>query len=269
MSMIAPGLTRGQAVVLGALTAIGLLTKLNFLGIAPGAILGLIVLSVRAARTQGRSAYASLAIALAIALSPGALFVVRNLTSGAPALGFIPGAFATVHAPLAEISYIWQLFLPRLPGMHNDFAGVFTTRQIWFDWYVGLYGWLDTTFPGWVYELALIPTGLILALCLREVSVRAGALRGRAGELAVYCVIGAGLLILIGGDSYDRFPAVDAEFGQARYLLPLLPALGVVLVLAARGAGRRWGPAVGAAIIMLFLAHDLFSQLQVVARFYG
>ncbi len=168
---------------------------------------------------------------------------MRNLTSDTPALGFIPGAIATVHAPLAEMSYIWQLYLPRLPGMHNDFAGIFTTRQIWFDWYVGLYGWLDTTFPGWVYELALIPAGLILALCLREVIASAGALRGRAVELAVYCAIGVGLMALVGGDSYDRFPALDAEFGQARYLLPLLPALGVVLVLAARaapaGAGAR------------------------------
>jgi 4-amino-4-deoxy-L-arabinose transferase-like glycosyltransferase len=263
------GLTRGLAVALGALTAIGLLTKLNFVGIAPGALLGLILLSVRAARTQGRSAYASLAIALAIALSPAALYVVRNLTSGAPALGLIPGAIATVHAPLAEMSYIWQLYLPRLPGMHNDFAGVFTTRQIWFDWYVGLYGWLDTTFPNWVYELALVPAGVILALFLREVVARAGALRGRVAELVTYCVIGVGLMILVGGDSYDRFPAFDAEFGQARYLLPLLPALGAVLVLAARGGGRRWGPAIGAAIIMLFLAHDVFSQLQLVARFYG
>jgi hypothetical protein len=30
-----------------------------------------------------------------------------------------------------------------------------------------------------------------------------------------------------------------------------------------------WGPAVGAAIIMLFLTHDVFSQLQVLARFYA
>jgi hypothetical protein len=27
--------------------------------------------------------------------------------------------------------------------------------------------------------------------------------------------------------------------------------------------------AVGAAILMLFLAHDLFSQLQTIARYYG
>jgi hypothetical protein len=42
-----------------------------------------------------------------------------------------------------------------------------------------------------------------------------------------------------------------------------------LLVLAARGAGRRWVPAVGALIVVQFIAHDIFSQLQVIARFYG
>jgi Predicted membrane protein (DUF2142) len=263
------GLTRSLAIVLGALTAIGFLTKLNFVGIAPGALLGVIVLAVRAARTQGRAAYVSLAIALAIALSPIALYAAYNLASGASPLGLVPGVIATVHTPLAEMSYIWQLFLPRLPGMHDDFAGVFTTGQIWFDSYVGLYGWLDTPFPGWVYELALLPAALIAVLCARELVVRSSALRARAVELVVYCAICAGLMVLIGGDSYVRFPSINAEFGQMRYLLPLLPLLGAVLALAARGAGRRWGPIVGAVIIMLFLAHDLFSELQEVARFYG
>jgi hypothetical protein len=264
------GLMRKQAIVLGTLTAIGLLTKLNFVGIAPGVLVGLTVLSVRAARTQGRSAYVSLAIALAIALSPAWLYVTVNLAAGAPALGIVASAVTTPSGSLwREMSYIWQLYLPRLPGMHNDFAGLFTTRQIWFNWYVGLYGWLDTTFPGWVYEVALIPAGLIAGLCIRELVANVGALRARAVELAVYGLICVGLMVLIGADSYVRFPSVDSEFGQVRYLLPMLPVLGMLLALAARGAGRRWGPIVGASIIMLFLAHDVFSQLQTIARFYG
>ena len=56
---------------------------------------------------------------------------------------------------------------------------------------------------------------------------------------------------------------------RPRYLLPLLPLLGGALALAARGAGRRWGPAAGALIVVLFLAHDIFSQLHVISRFYG
>ncbi|MHB8242094.1 MAG: hypothetical protein ACYDHN_08900, partial [Solirubrobacteraceae bacterium] len=95
------------------------------------------------------------------------------------------------------------------------------------------------------------------------------ALRGRVVELLVYGVMALGLMALIGADSYIAFPKLNAEYAQTRYLLPLLPLLGLALALAARGAGRRWGPAVGAAIVMLFLGHDIFSQLQEIARFYG
>jgi len=108
----------------------------------------------------------------------------------------------------------------------------------------------------------------ILDLCARSV-LGASALRARMSEVVVYGAMCAGLLTLIGADSYLVFPTIDAEYGQARYLLPLLPLLGLVLALAARGAGRRWGTVVGATVIMLFLWHDIFSQLQEIARFYG
>jgi hypothetical protein len=79
-----------------------------------------------------------------------------------------------------------------------------------------------------------------------------------------------GLLALIGASSYLKV-ANEGSGGWAhpRYLLPLLPLLAAVLALAARGAGRRCGPVVGALLVVLFLAHDIFSQLQVIARFYG
>ncbi len=264
------GLTRQGAITLGALIAVGLITKLNYVGIAPGALLGLLVLSVRAARTLGRAAYVSLAISLAVALSPGAVFVLHHLASGAPAFGIISRGIAGAHGSLwSEISYIWELYLPKVPGMHSDFGGLVSARDLWFKGYVGLYGWLDTTFPGWVYELALLPAALIAGLCARELIANAGALRGRLSEISVYGAIGVGLLALIGADSYNVFPTLNAEYAQTRYLLALIPLLAAVLALAARGAGRRWGAAVGATIIVLFLAHDLFSQLQEVARFYG
>ena len=264
------GLERRSAIVLGAVIAIGFATKLNFAGIAPGALLGLIVLSVRAARRLGRAAYVSLAIALAIALSPPALYVLGHLVAGGRPFGIVSSAFGFLHgSPLVILSYMWQLYLPRVPGMHDYFAGVFSTQQIWFKGYVGLYGWLDTTFPGWVYEAALVPAVAIAGLCVRSLVAGVAALRARILELVVYAVMCLGLLILIGTDSYLDFARVSAEYGQARYVLPLLPLLGVVLALAARGAGRRWGPVLGASILVLFLAHDVVSQLQAVARFYG
>jgi 4-amino-4-deoxy-L-arabinose transferase-like glycosyltransferase len=264
------GLERRSAIVLGAVVAIGFATKLNFVGIAPGALLGLVVLSVQAARRLGREAYVSLAIALAIALGPPAIYVVGHLAAGGHPFGIVSGTVNLFHgSPLVLLSYIWQLYLPRLPGMHDYFAGILTTQQIWFKGYVGLYGWLDTTFPGWVYDAALVPALAIAVLCGRSLVLGADALRARALELGVYGLICVGLLVLIGADSYLSFARTSAEYGQVRYVLPLLPALGAVLALAARGAGRRWGSAVGAAVLMLFLVHDVVSQLQAVARFYG
>jgi hypothetical protein len=266
------GLTARSACTIGAVIAIGLLTKLNFVGLVPGAVLGLVLLARTAARTSGRTAYRWLGWALAIGAGPAVVYALVNAVSGDPALGAVSsGAGLTRHhgSLLGEIAYIWQLYLPRLPGMPHDFPGYFTTRQIWFNGYVGLYGWLDTTFPAWVYDVALLPAGVLALLCARALVAGRAALRGRGGELAAYAAIGVGVMVLVAADSYLAFPETAAEYGQARYLLPLLPLLGVVLALAARGAGRRWGPAVGAVILVLFLGHDLFSQLQTIARYYG
>jgi hypothetical protein len=128
---------------------------------------------------------------------------------------------------------------------------------------------VDTPFPTWVYDIALVPLALLSILGIRALVAGRVALRGRLVELAVYAVMGAGLLALIGASSYLAFPAQAGTWGVPRYLLPLLALLGAMLVLSARGAGRRFGPATGALIVVLFLAHNIFSQLQVIARFYG
>jgi 4-amino-4-deoxy-L-arabinose transferase-like glycosyltransferase len=265
------GLTRRLAVALGVVIAVGLVTKLNFIGVAPGAVLGLIVLARREARTSGREAYRRLlAPALLIALSPVMLYALVNTASGHPSLGIVSAGIDTLfggHTSIShELSYIWQVYLPRLPWMHNYFGEIQTTRQVWFD---GLYGWADTVFPSWVYNLALLPVGLIGVLCLRDLAIGRVALRRRAAELVTYTVITLGVLLLIGGSAYGTIELSPEAFSEPRYLLPMIALWGAVLALAARGAGRRWGPVVGALIVVLILAHDLFSQLQVISRYYG
>jgi 4-amino-4-deoxy-L-arabinose transferase-like glycosyltransferase len=266
------GLTRGLAIAIGATIAVGLLTKLNFIGLIPGITLGMLILTVRAARIDRRSAYRSLGLALTIALSPAWLYILANLLSNHPALGLISDSLklSSAHgSPLSKISYAWQLYLPRLPGMHNYFPGLSTARRLWFDRGVGFYGWLDTSFPTWVDNLALVPAAAIGLLCLRSLVRGREMLLKRYAELVVYGVMGIGLLGLIGVSSYLNKESEGLGFAEPRYLLPLLALLGALLALAARGAGRRWGPSVGAVLVLLFLAHDVFSQLLVVARFYG
>jgi 4-amino-4-deoxy-L-arabinose transferase-like glycosyltransferase len=266
------GLTPRLGFAIGVVTAIGLLTKLNFIGLVPGIIVGLAVLGLRAARTSRRTAYRSLALAVAIPASLVCVYVLINLFSNHPGLGEVSSGIHLTSrgSVLSEISYIWQFYLPRLPGMTNYLPGISTTRQIWFDRSVGLYGWLDTPLPVWVENIALIPATLLTILGIRELITVRATLRLRLVELAVYALMGVGLMVLIGADQYVQYVIKGSEtYAEPRYLLPLLPLLGAALVLSARGAGRRWGPAVGALIVVLFLAHDIFSQLQVIARYYG
>ncbi len=264
------GLTRPLAIAMGVMIAVGFLTKTNFIGLVPGILLGLTVLTVRASRTDGRAAYGSLGIALAIALAPVWLYILINLLSGHATLGVVSdvlklkGAHGSI---ISKASYVWQLYLPRLPGMTNYFPGLSTTRGLWFNRGVGFYGWLDTSFPSWVNNLALVPTGILVLLCVRTLAVSRAALRRRMAEVVVYATIAIGLLTLIGLSSY--IDSSEGLFTDPRYLLPLLPILGAGLVLAARGAGRRWGPVVGVLIILLFLAHNVFSQLLVAGRYYS
>ncbi len=267
------GFTPRLALAIGAVTAIGFLTKLNFIGLAPGVLLALVLLTRRAARTSRRSAYRSLALALALGWSPVCLYIAVNLLSNHVGLGLLSNGIDVTSAhhgsPFGELVYIWQYYLPRLPGMTNDFPGFFPLRQIWFDRLVGMYGWTDTFFPDWVYGLALIPAALIAALCARELHRDRATLSERGGELLAYGVMCAGLLALIGADSYLEFPRTAGVYSEPRYLLPMAVLFAAVLALAARGAGRRWGPAAGTLIVLLILAHDIFSQLLVVGRYYA
>lgn len=267
------GLTQPLAVTIGVLIAIGFLTKLNFVGLAVGVFAGLIVLGLREARSTGRVALRWTAIGGAIGLSPLLAYVLVNGLSGNSALGSLQGsAFGSPHGSLShEISYIWEFYLPRLPGMTQYFAGLSTFRDVWLNRSVGLYGWLDTEFPRWVVNIALVLVAAIALLCLRELILRRKAVRARLPELAIFATMIIGVLVLVGASSYaSRVDSGGVEgFGDPRYLLPFLPLLGAVVTLAVRGAGRRWAPATGAVILAAFLAHDLFSQLQVIARYYG
>jgi hypothetical protein len=268
------GLTRWRAMLIGVVIAVGFMTKLNFAGLAPGALLGLILLARREARTSGREVYyRSLAPALLIALSPGILYALVNIASGHPTLGIVSSGIGGLinggKSISQELSYMWQLYLPRLPWMHDYFGEIFTTRQLWFNGLVGLYGWLDTVFPAWVYDVAVVPVGLIGIFCIRELVVGHVELWRRRAELITYVAMSVGLLTLIALSGYRASASNPAEFAEPRYMLPMLALWAAVLALAARGAGRRWGPAAGILIVLLVLAHDIFSQLQVIARFYG
>jgi hypothetical protein len=316
------GLTLWLALWTGLIVVLGFETKINFIGLAPGIVLGLFLLGVREAgepvrallrrywrpkpapsqsgssrppaRAAGKRAstgaqpaappepagallrtalwdFRYAALGLVIAIAPAVIYVIAHAAGGHSTLGSV----SQIEHPTGsgslggEIEYIWQFYLPRLPGMSVNFPGVAPWRGIWFNRSVGLYGWLDTHFPNWLYDLALAFALLLAALALRSLIVLRRIVWRRLVELATYAVIALGLFVLTGAASYVHFPTQAGTYGEPRYFLPLIALLGAGIALSARGAGRRFGPAAGALIVVLFLAWDVFSQLQTIARFYG
>jgi hypothetical protein len=163
---------------------------------------------------------------------------------------------------------MWQFYLPRLPSMHSMFE-FYPLREIWFNGFIGEFGWLDTKFAGWVYDVAIPVALAILALAGRELYRVRSVIRSRLGELITYLTLIAGLLVLIGAVSYIARIGGATGYEQPRYLFPLMALYGALIAIAARGAGKRFGPAAGVFLVCVAVAHSVAAMLLTITRFYG
>jgi 4-amino-4-deoxy-L-arabinose transferase-like glycosyltransferase len=271
------GLTVERGLAIGAALAVGALAKLNFLALIPGALLGLGFLVWR---TRDRlTALPSAGIAAGVLGAVSIAYIALNtLLWDRTAWGGGIEVAATNVANTGEgvepiglaerLSYTWQLFLPRLPFMNDQFE-YFPPYATWFKGTIGLFGWLDTAFPEWVYRLALgivIPLVVLAGVALWQ---RRAVLRHRWPEILTYLAMVLGVLISIGFSGVRYHKDTGFIFEQARYLMPFLPLYGAAIALAALGAGRRLGRPLGAAFVVLALAHGVFAQLLVIGRFYA
>jgi Predicted membrane protein (DUF2142) len=272
------GLTVRRGAAIGAATVLGVLGKLTFLAFLPGIALAFALLLLRADRERARGvALRATGAAAAVVAAPVGLYLLLNAAiweRGGGATAGVTAAAAGHAISLRErLVYIWQEVLPRLPFMHDALPG-YPPWNLWFRGFVGHFGWLDFAFPDWVYELA---AGIFLLVVVLAAVAVAAAIRARGWRVLawrwplalVVAVMAAGLIGAIGWQGVAYRADTGFAFEQARYLLPLLALYGLLVALAARGAGRRWGPAVGVALVVAAMAHGLFAELLTISRYYG
>jgi 4-amino-4-deoxy-L-arabinose transferase-like glycosyltransferase len=272
------GLTERRAAAIGLVAAAGTLSKLTFLALLPGVALAVALLAWRAAGRDRRSALRSLAISVALVVLPFALYALLNAAvwrRGGPTAGGIAGAtnsslpgggVVTMHETL---DYIWELYLPRLWFMHHTYFSTYPLIATWLDGAVGHFGWLDYTFPSWVYEYAKYAFYALLALtAIGFVRLRAGV-RRLVPLAACFAVMAIGLLGAIGYAGIRYKLSTGFPFEQARYLFPLLALYGLFVVLAARALPGRWARVLGALLVVLAMAHGLFAETLTISRYYG
>jgi len=182
--------------------------------------------------------------------------------------GGITGGTAAELATLSgQLSYLWQAFLPRLPFM-NDFFGYYLPYEIYFQGFMGRFGWAEYSFPLTFHRIALAFFVVLTVLVGLELWRRRAVLQKRWAEVLTYAAMFGGLLLLIEIAAYRNHLTLGQHFEQGRYLLPMLGLYGAFVALAARGAGRKWGPAVGAFLVTLAMGHALFAMILTIDRFY-
>src|SRR3954451_11258022 len=207
------GLTLRCGAALGACTAVGLLAKATMIGLLPGIALGVGLMLFRAAPARRREAWRGAGVAVAVAAAAFLLYMAlnwlawdRGLLFGSPQAG---GQRATSTAIASRtgtltghLTYLWQFYLPRLQVMGRWFP-TYEAREIWFEPFIGRFGWLDYGLPGWVYDFGLVAGAGLLVLVGRELISRLDAVRRRFMELITSLAIVVGLLGLLAWVGYD------------------------------------------------------------------
>jgi 4-amino-4-deoxy-L-arabinose transferase-like glycosyltransferase len=268
------GLTVRRAAFLGAAVAAGMLSKPLFLGLVPAAALAVLVAAWRAHDRSPRELLAPLGIAAAVAAVP---VLAYHLIGGAafdhpyfPRGSTVGESLATDSgSPRDQLSYIWQLWLPRLPIFAEQFPGGLPLHRIWIAGFLGRFGWLDYGFASWVLTVFTVVCVVVALAAVATVASRRDKMHGRWVELGVYVVAVAGIAGAIGAHQYQAVLDNSPAFTQARYLLPLFALYGGLVVVALRLAGRRVGPYLAIAAVTLAAVHGLSAMLLTVSRYYA
>jgi hypothetical protein len=176
---------------------------------------------------------------------------------------------AAGHQISGYLSYLWQVFLPRLSSMVPHFPeGPLPAYIIFVERGWGAFGWYAIYFPGWVYDVI---EGVMLAVPLL-------ALVSAVREWSFFRrhVLDIGVLVLmplavVAGVEYAYYTPgtheLIPEFG--RYAFPGIAPLAVLVIASLHAFGRRALPIVGTVLVMAMMALSYAGQLLMLTRFYA
>jgi 4-amino-4-deoxy-L-arabinose transferase-like glycosyltransferase len=262
------GLTTRRAVVLGALTGLGVLSKTNFLALLPSVLLLAGALWWGCGEPGERGLRAKRLVAGgAVAGAIFGLYALVNSVAWHRGLTYRDASYGGPGGSLHRLlEFTWQFFLPRFSGMHNlvgspgipfiELIENSTTRLGWWNDYGLANGWTPV----------LMTMGGVLAV--------AGAWyvipRARRRPAPALVALGCGILFLAAlvwaGYEFSLGNGVDVII--PRHALPLMSLWGLVVGCAIAAVRPRWRPTATGIVTALFLAHTLIALTTTTSRFY-
>jgi hypothetical protein len=252
-----------RAVLLGALLGIGLLAKITFILLIPLVAGVQLLIALRGRSLPLRRRLALLAVAWGVALVPAVAYTLAGDAIWEPSAQTEANVAAPTHVGKAQMaSHVWQAFLPRLPFMHDAFAGREPPAvHGLLEGPSGRLGWWDDYGIGspWATLLLLAAVGLVLFAVHRAARRRDWRL-----PLAAVLAVAAGYVLLL---TVALFVPGSYQV-QGRYmgtLTPLWALAAAVAVSAVRPA--RQGQAV-AILALAMLSWWALAMEATVSRWY-
>jgi Predicted membrane protein (DUF2142) len=263
------GPTMRRAIGLGLLAAASALVQPRGLTLGLPAV---IVLAVALWR-HGiglRAALRPAAACLGLAVAGVALYwVLTRVGGGAPAAGQVVGT-GTFNAR-QFLSYLWQFYLPPLRIMDPLPGNILGYKYVWVESYFGVYGSLDVFLPQYVldrlYSASLY--GLVaLAICL---VLRLEQVRRHWPVLLVLLATAGTYLFALHYAAYNTLIGTggSASVLVGRYLLPLVPLMGLAIAFVATTLPRRWGVYAGLAALVAGVMLSMAGLGVTFVRYYA
>lgn len=254
---------------LGGVAGLSVLTHGRGLAIVGPLLVVLVVLLWRARPLDRRVAAGCGGALLALAAGIGLAVAYSSGHGGGASISGEAASTTGAGNLRGLISYVWQFYLPPLSTMSPQ-GPPYGYRQVYVEGLAGTFASLEIRFPPWVYDALQLAAGLGLALLAGIVVRRFERLRGHAAQLVVLISIAVCMLALLHVSAYRDLqgPPFDPLL-TGRYLLPLLPLMGIAIAYVCVSLPRRLGAVLGTLVLTTFAVLSISGLGLTIARFYA
>jgi hypothetical protein len=174
-----------------------------------------------------------------------------------------------LHHPSGYLSYLWQVFLPRLGFMAPHFpSNVYPAFVIFIERGWGAFGWYDVFFPNWVYWVIFVVVLATFLLGAWALYVEWPWVRRNWITLLVLLAIPVSVVAAFEAAYYTPgMRGILAEFG--RYAFPAIGAFAALVVGALHAFGRRHMLTAGTVLLVAMISLSYAGQLVELTTFYA
>jgi hypothetical protein len=206
----------------------------------------------------------------AVALVP---ILASRLTASSEAGSGLYGGEASLGGQFSIkgfISQTWQFYFDRLSVMSPRLGPDYGYRQVVIErWVTGIFGGLEITYPGWVYDVAQIAVAALVVLAWTAVVLDPRRVRRAWPVLAVLGALVAGLMLLLHAAAYRALLGGPDPLITGRYLLPLTPIAAMALAWLVSTAPRRLRAYAAGGLVAVLLALQLGGLGMTILRFHA